>query len=271
MKTYTKLVIVFGLIVLSVSSFAQAQDNTMVGVKVGDSFNFKVTQNQFITSTTQTYLNDLISYYISGANISTSTQYNITSMLNTFNLTNSPSVGSIINVQVVSLPVADNFSGSLNVTMGSSSEVVKTGFVLGTPIVFTDWAFWQTTLNNVTGQSYNGFTLTASSSNNTQTFNATASVSTTNISTELKSYGWTSVSLSLEADYDAVSGVLIQETLTLSLNGSVPQTQKFSIARVDTNPTVNSLSTSGPVPGFEAIALVGTLSLISVVYTKKIR
>lgn len=264
MKMHNKLLIILGLFALSLSSISQAQTNTMVGVQVGDSFQFHVLKNDFTSSQVQQYLNDLIKNFSSFVP-STDYQYNFSSVLNSLNQT-MPSAGTIMTVNVTALPVANTFSGELSISYGQVDVNVVTGFLIGTPVVFTDWGYWYSMLNAYNGYSSSGFYLQTSVANDTSTFNATVKISTNNVPESLQQYGYTSVSAGISASYNVTSGVLNQETLTVNLVGQYSTTFTFSVSRYNEPASFN---TSQPSPGFEALGLFAGMAVLAVVYNKK--
>lgn len=271
-KTLLKSVFVILFISFSLFSQANAQDISKVGVSVGDSFNYKVTQNDFSSNSYNINVTELASFY-NLTTLASSSEYDFSSLANSLNASLLPGVGDVFGVKVLSLPdTATSLSGKLEFNYGSMSKNVTTGFFIGTPVVFKDWSFWKTflySLNNQTSEP----TVTPGVYNNTQTFNATLSIHYSTVPKELDSFD--SLTVNLEAYYDAVTGVLNSEMLQIVLaNSQLPEpvTQTFSFARTVEPVTANTsskLTSSGPVPGFEFIALLGGLSVLSVFIIRK--
>lgn len=270
-KTLIKSFLITLFIFASLFSQAKAQDISNVGVSVGDSFNFKVTQNDFSSNSYDINITELVSYY-NLTSFNASSQYDFSSLSKTLNASLLPSVGDVFGVKVLSLPDSTTSpTGKLEFDYGTMSKNVTTGFIIGTPVVFKDWSFWKTflySLNNQTSEP----TVTPGVYNNTQTFNATLSIQFSSVPPQLSSFN--SLTLNVEAYYNAMTGVLNSETFQLVLTNSQlsqPVTQTFSFARTTEPVTSNSskITSSGPVPGFEFIALIGGLSVLAVFIIRK--
>ncbi len=261
------------LLIGTIGMGAQAQDVSQVGVKVGDSFNFEVTQNDF--SSSSSYLNQLFTFY-NISDLSTNTQYDFSSLMQTINETTTPGVGSVVGITVAQLPSSSSSSvtGALNYTYGSTTKTVVTGFLIGTPVTITDWQSWKTAIYNLktTDSSADpqiepGFFIGTSSSS---PVNVTLMVTFAEVPTELANVGFSSLSVSLDASYNATSGVLFSESVSLILKGSAPtQTQTFSIARTDKSLTSNTNTITNSTPGFEVLALLGAIPLVAVYHKRK--
>lgn len=279
-KLFFKFLIITAFLLIGTIGIAQAQDAPSVGVKVGDSFNFKVTQNDFSQSASS--LSDLLSsvntsQLLSDYNMSSS--FNVSSIMQSFNVSQIPAQGSVIGVTVVQLPSTplsfDSFNssnnqltGALNMTFGSTTKTVTTGFVLGTPVALTNWTFWKDALYKLqsTDSSANP-QVTVGAYPGTTSFNATVDVTYTLPSsiTNNSTITFTSVKVALAASYDATTGVLNSESVAVTLQGTLPITQTFAIAR--SAPTTNTVTSS--TPGFEAIMLLAALPVVAIYYKRK--
>ena len=271
-KTLLKSSIIILFFMASMFSQAKAQDISMVGVSVGDSFNFKVTQNDFSSNSYDINMTELATFY-NVSSLTQSSQYDFSTLVDTLNASLLPGVGKVFGVKVLSLPDSNSISGKLQFDYGTSSKDVVTGFFIGTPVTIIDWRFWKDFLyglNDQTGEPI----VSPGVYNNTQTFNATLNIQYSTVPKEL-STNFDSLALNIEAYYDAQTGVLNKEVfqvILISAKINTPITQTFSFERstdaVSTN-TSNSNGASGPVPGFEFVALLSGLSVVAIFYNRK--
>jgi hypothetical protein len=273
-KLFFKFLIITAFLLIGTIGIGQvqAQDVSHVGVKVGDSFNYKVTKNDFASSLS--YFNELFTYY-NISELSTNSQYNFSYLMQTINQTISPGVDSVVGITVVQLPTStsDSVTGALNYTFGSTTKTVTTGFLIGTPVTFTDWSFWKTSLYNIatTTDSSADPQIVTGVFNNSETFNATVSVTFAEVPDSLANSGYNSLSVSLDAFYNATTGVLNSETITLKLQGTVPLTQQFTFERTTQPLTSNSNTNTATssTPGFEALAVLSAIPVVAVYYKRK--
>ena len=266
-----KSLIIFSFLLLGTFGQGQAQDVSNVGVQVGDTFNYVVLANDFTSSTP--YLTFLLNYY-NFSEYSVSSEYNLTNVIQTFNASIIPNVNDVVGVTVAQLPTPNTLSGELTYNYGSFNKTILTGFLLFTPVTFRDWSFWKTNLYNLDTTSPTAEpSITASVFNNLQTFNASLSLTFTQIPDNLTKLGYSSLTLELDAYYNATSGVANSEAINLKLNGAYPTVQSFEISRtsrsLSSNANNSSSNGSGPVPGFEAIALIGALPVVAIYYRRR--
>ncbi len=257
---------------------AQAQD-VNVNVKVGDSFNFKVTKNDFTQSAS--LLNGLITSFNTSV-LTTNSEYNmssfnVSSMLQSFNISKLPAQGSVIGITVAQLPTtqlsnsSDKLTGALNVTYDSMTKTVTTGFLIGTPVVFTNWTFWKSALSSLQTTDPSANTqIDVGSSTSTTAFSANVNITFNQLPSEYTStsasYSFSSLKVALAASYDTTTGVLNSESVALTLQGQASVTLTFAVAR-----TTEGLSNSNTssTPGFEAITLLGAIPLVAIYYKRK--
>ena len=270
MKILVKTIIVFSLLLISIVGQGQAQDVTNIGVQVGDTFKFKVTKNDFTASSSRVYLKELVDYY-NISDLGINSQFDFTSIIEALNETMTPSAGNTITVSVTELPTMDSLSGKVNVSFASTSKEVLTGFLIGTPVTFADWNFWKGLINDYNGKTYDngGISVVTELSNNTETFNTSIVITLSNIPSELSSAGISSLKVTLEANYNATSGVLNDEIFKIALQGSgtLAGSQTFSISR-SANAVVDTTAT-GATPGFELVALIGGMIALTTIFNKK--
>jgi hypothetical protein len=269
-----KFTLITAFLLIGTIGAVQAQDS-QVGVKVGDSFNYQVTKNDF--SQAALNLNDLLS----SLNTSTiSTDYNIpmdnlTSMIQTFNVSELPAVGSVLGVTVVSLPSSssDQLTGALNITDGTTTKTVTTGFMIGTPVATTNWTYWKAAIYDLqTTSSSAEPTVTPGVYSNAQTFNATVDMTFNQISNYItstsSSYSFTSLKVSLAASYDASTGVLKSESVTVTLDGQIPLSMSFAIASTTKGVSSGQNTVTTSTPGFEVLALLAALPVVAFLYKR---
>jgi hypothetical protein len=269
-KLKLKSLLLFSFFLLSLVSQGNAQ-NLTVGVNVGDSFNFKITKNDFTSSTTKSYIQTLIDFY-NVDELVVNGNYDFSSILKTLNETLVPSVGDVLGVTVTQLPQNDALSGKLNYTYGSTTKEILTGFMIGTPITITDWSFWNGSIYNLPSYITEGV-LVPHVDMNSETFNASISITFNSVPSDLQSQGFNKLVFRLEAFYNATTGVANKESLSIELKNpsiSIPIVQTFSFEKT-TNPTTSDANNtsnngSGPIPGFELIALVSGFVLLSGYY-----
>ena len=219
-KTLFKALIVFSFLLLGTIGQGQAQSVSSVGVTVGDSFNFKVTKNDFTAVQTKAYVAQLLDYYNVSA-LTVNSNYDFSSIIETLNETMVPSVGDIIGFTVTQLPSNDAVSGKLNFTYGTTTEEMTTGFIIGTPVVFTDWAFWNTTVNELNNYATDlGGFIDASVQQDTNVFNFSVTITFTTVPDELSQNGFTSLIASLDGSYNKSTGILISESFKIDLKSS---------------------------------------------------
>lgn len=281
-KLLLKFTIITAFLLIGSIGAVQAQDSQSVGVKVGDSFNFEVTQNDFTQSAS--YLSDLLSSVNTSqlsSDYNMSSSFNVSTIMQSFNVSQIPAQGTVFGVTVVQLPStplsfdsfnsSDNLTGALNVTDGSTTKTVTTGFLLGTPVASTNWTFWKTALYKLqTTDSSANPQVTVGAYPGTTTFNATVDV-TFQLPSSLTSnstYTFKSVKVALAASYDATTGVLNSESVALTLQGTIPVTNTFAIART-TKPLTTTNSVTSSTPGFEAIMLLAALPVVAIYYKRK--
>lgn len=268
-STIFKSLLIFSFLLLGTIGQGQAQDISNVGVQVGDTFNYEVLANDFSGNTS--YITYLLNYY-NFSDYSISSEYNLTSVISVFNSSLVPNTNSVVGVTVVQLPTTNTLSGELNYTYGSVTKTVLTGFLLFTPVTFKDWNFWYKNLYNLqTTSSIAEPTINVGVYNNSQTFNATLSITFSQVPDNLASLGYSSLTLELEAYYDATTGVANSEILNLKLNGNYPTVKSFEIARTNKALTSNSNTNiaTNSTPGFEVFALLSALPVVAVYYRRR--
>lgn len=275
-KLLFEALFLFSFLLIGAIGQGQAQDVSKVGVAVGDSFNFEISQNDFYSASTN-YLNYLLTYYNDTlSSYTVNSNYNLTSIINTLNETIKPNVGDVIGITVVQLPNSNSLSGMLNYTYGSTTKEVLTGFLIGTPVTTTDWSSWIQFLNGIyKSSSTDGYQIITGAYSNAQTFNATISITFTSVPTQLSNLGYQSLSVDLYAYYNATTGVLNSEKLDLKIAGSPSgptSVQNFAFTRTNkqlSSNTNTSSNGSGPVPGFEAIAVLVALPVVAALYKRR--
>ena len=268
-KLLIKSLILFSFLLIGSIGQGQVlgQDVSNVGVSVGDSFNYKITKNDF--TQTSAYINELITFY-GIENISSSYNFDFSSLIETLNATIVPGEGSVLGVTVAQIPGTDAV-GALNYTYGSTTKTITTGFLLGTPVTFMDWSFWKDLLYALQDKygTNSEPVITAGVYNDTSTFNATLSIQYNTVPADLASNGFTSLTVSMDAKYDATTGVVNSETFSITLGGQqVPVVNTFSFQKTTASLTSKS-DTNTSSPGFEAIALLGALPVVAVFYRRR--
>jgi hypothetical protein len=259
------LIITAFLLVSSIGVGAQAQDVSQVGVNVGDTFNFKVTQNDF--SSSSSYLNELFTFY-NISDLSTNSQYDFSSLMETINATTTPGKGSVVGITVAQLPSSSSSSvtGALNYTYGSTTKTVVTGFLIGTPVTLIDWASWKTVLYNLqTTDTSADPQITPGVFQNDATFNASLSVTFGEVPSELANNGFISLTVKMDAYYNATTGVLNSEKIALTLTNSNSQLnilQEFAFARTTKSLTSSTNTNTSSTPGFEFVPFLSVFSFV---------
>lgn len=272
---FIKFLLLTSFLVLGSFSQVQAQES-LVGVNVGDSFNYKVTANDFSSSQTGVNISDLISYY-NFSQITLGTNYDFDSVIQSLNASLIPSVNDVFGVTVTQLPGSSS-SGAVSFNYGSATKDVTTGFMVGTPVTTLNWTYWHDFVYELSSSTTDP-TIVPGVYSNAQTFNATLTLTYSSVPQVLADKGFSQLSLDIEVYYDATTGVLNQEIFVVTASNpsvsTLKATQTFSFERTDqalsSNQDNTSSNGSGPVPGFESVAALGSFVVLALYVNRKRR
>lgn len=255
-----------------ITSFGQAQgaSNATTSVAIGDTANYKVTKNELYFPEYRLYFQYLFTFF-NVSDIPFNSNFSLSTAYNTVNIFSNVVEGTVIGTTVSELPGNQLLGGSLLFTYNSTSWTEKTGFVLGTPVVSTNWTYWSEFLANLPSYQNANHTITAQASgDNSNVFSATFSLAFTYLPYNISSDGVEKLTFIDTAIYNKSTGVL--ESMQFTVESKTPIKsiyQNLIVNRTNDAPSTNVKVPSSRLPGFEYLTLLPAFAIFAVYYLRK--
>lgn len=270
----TKRIIQF-LLILSlflITSIYQAQSisNSSFGVSVGSQANYKVEKNEFYFPSDKLYFQYLFSF-LNVSDIPVTEHFNVSTIYDAVKVFSDVVEGTVIGTTVKTLPSDQSPGGSLEYTYNGSNWDVATGFILGTPVVSTDWNEWSTFINNLPTFENTNHTVTATvSSDNADFFNSTFSLGFSTLPQNITYDGVEKLTFDVNTIYNKTTGVLESENFILEMKSVIKTLEQvMTITKTNEAPGTNVRASTAGVPGFDLVSLLPVFVVIPIYYLRK--
>ena len=268
-KIIVKIVLIIAVISFSFSiQIPQASDNT-VGVEIGQKANYKVLKNQFVSDIDRSFFRYVLTYE-NISDIQVTNEFNIRTIIEVVNSTMSTYEGDIFEATVIELPSNTTNNATLQFYYNNQTWDMMTGFLLGTPIITTDWASWGQFIELLPSLTNDNHTIITTKSEDSIKFNSTIKLSFTNLPENITFDGAEKMTFGLTTSYNKSNGILLYESATIEILTPIQRTltQYFTIQYTNDSPTTIHVDQQG-LPGFEFTSFLLASFVIVLLYYKR--
>ena len=269
-KFFIEFIFITSILFISSTVEGMNVSDISIGVEIGHQANYKVVTNEFRSVSDRSYFRYLLTF-MNISDIPVSKDFTMTKIIEVINTTMSVYEGDVFGTTVTQLPTNTSNNGSLKYSYNNNSWTMNTGFLLGTPVVSTNWISWGELIDSFSSFNNDNHTVSASKSEDSHVFNSTLSMSFDYLPLNITYDGVEGLTFGMLTSYNKTSGILLYEEITFDIKTPIQSTltQYFKIQLTTELPTVSHVEGTG-LPGFDILSILPIFA-VTVLYLYKKR